>query len=145
MVALLVEQRRTDEAAVLLQQGLALDPANSGFAILLARIMVDRQDNAAALAVLQDPARVNTPRADYQAFRAALRQRLPDQAAEADAYQVALRIAPQSPLWWVGLGISEEALGRPKEAQDAYRHARASGTLQPEVAAYVDDRLRQTQ
>jgi MSHA biogenesis protein MshN len=60
-------------------------------------------------------------------------------------YQVALRLSPQSGVWWLGLGISQEASGQPKEAAEAFRRARSSGSLNPDLLAFVDQRLRQLQ
>ena len=45
----------------------------------------------------------------------------------------------------MGLGISLQALGRNTDAQDAFRRARASNTLNPDLQAFVDQRLRQLQ
>ena len=45
----------------------------------------------------------------------------------------------------MGLGISLQAVNRNSEAQDAFRRARASNTLNPELQAFVDQRLKQLQ
>jgi MSHA biogenesis protein MshN len=145
LVALLVEQRRMDEAVAVLQEGLNLHPANSDFSMLLARILVDRQDVSGALAVLQKYAPAAGTRADYHGFSAALHQRMGQHREAIDEYQTALRLSPQSAVWWVGLGISQEASGRRKEALESFRRARASGSLNGELLAYVDQRLRQLQ
>ncbi len=42
LVALLIDQRRIDEARLLLEQGLARNPANARFAMVLARIRAER-------------------------------------------------------------------------------------------------------
>jgi len=145
LVALLVEQRRMDEAAAVLQEGLNMHPANSDFAMLLARILVDRQDVSGALAVLQRYAPAAGTRADYHGFAAALHQRMGQHREAMDEYHTALRLSPQSAVWWVGLGISQEAADRRKEALESFRRARASGNLNSELRAYVDQRLRQLQ
>ena len=49
LAALLVELRRLDRAEQVLQQGLELQPGNSGYAMTLARIQVERGDVATAL------------------------------------------------------------------------------------------------
>lgn len=145
LVALLLEQRRLEESGAVLQAGLNLNPANSDFAILLARILVDRQDVSGALVVLQKYAPADGTRADYHGFAAALYQRMGQHREAINEYQTALRLLPQSAIWWVGLGISQEAADRRKEALESFRRARASGGLNSELIAYVDQRLRQLQ
>jgi len=145
LVALLLEAKRVDDAAVVLQNGLAANPDNTGFAMLLARIMVERNDVAAALSVLQRHAAPPDRNPDFHAFAAALYQRLGRHKEAIEQYQTALRLAPSAGVWWVGLGISLQAAEQPKEALEAYSRARSSGNLAPELLSFVDQRLRQLQ
>lgn len=142
LVALLLEQKRPEEAAELLQQGLELNPANAGFAMLLSRIMVERQEVPGALALLQKHAAAATGQADYRAFTAALLQRVARHKEAADEYQAALQLSPQTGVWWVGLGISQEVLGNKKAALESFQRARATRTLSTDVAAYAEQRAR---
>lgn len=57
----------------------------------------------------------------------------------------ALRLAPGSGIWLMGLGISLQAINRNTEAQDAFRRAKATNALNPELQAFVDQRLKQLQ
>jgi len=41
--------------------------------------------------------------------------------------------------------MSLQALNQPAAAQSAYREARAAGTLQPELAALAEQRMKQLQ
>lgn len=145
LVALLLEQRRPDEAAGFLQQGLAQNPANTGFAMLLARIMVERQDVPGALTLLQQHAAAASNNAEYRAFTAALLQRLSRHKEAADEYAAALRISPQAGMWWVGLGISQEALEQRADALESFQRARQTRSLSTDVLAYVDQRVKQLQ
>src|SRR6185369_8328195 len=52
LIALYLERRRIDEARRLLQEGLAINPGNIQFAMVLARIQTERREYAAALDVL---------------------------------------------------------------------------------------------
>lgn len=105
------------------------------------------QDNALreAIDTLQRTLPQAGSRADYHAFLAALLQRDDQHRAAAEHYAIALRSAPDNGVWWMGLGISYQALQMPTQAQQAYRSAQASRTLSPELAAFVDARLGQLQ
>lgn len=142
LVSLLLESRRYDEAAALLQQSLDLNPANRRYARLLARIQLERGDPPGALAVLQKHAGEPPRDADYQALTGAVLQRLTRHKEAVEAYQSALASQPGNGGWLAGMGISLDALGRSAEAMDAYRRARATGALSREVGDYVEQRLR---
>ena len=148
LIALLLESRRTDDAAGLLQEGLAINPANIGYAMLLARIRVERGDPKSALALLQKfetPDKAGAASADYHGFLAALYQRLGRHVEALEQYQGALRLAPGMGAWWVGLGISQEALARPKDAAESFQRAKGTSNLNAELLAYVERRLKQLQ
>jgi MSHA biogenesis protein MshN len=145
LVALLLEQKRSEEAAGFLQQGLAVSPSNSGFTMLLARIMVEHQDVPGALALLQKHAAAGAGNADYRAFTAALLQQQSRHKESVDEYLAALRIAPQTGVWWVGLAISQEAMEKKSDAFESFQRARATRSLSPDVAAYAEQRVRQLQ
>ena len=131
--------------AGLLQEGLAINPANIGYAMLLARIHVERGDPASALALLQKFETAARSNAEYHGFVAALYQRLGRHIEAVEQYQGALRLTPGMGAWWVGLGISQEALSRPKEATESFRRAKGTANLNAELVAYVDRRLQQLQ
>lgn len=143
LVSLMFDAKRIDEARAVIQEGLALNPANTGFAMLLARIITERGDVAGALAVLQKHAPSKDTNADYHAFAGALHQRLGRHGEAIAEYQAALRLAPSTGIWWVGLGISLQAAERPREALEAYQRAKGSGSLAPDLVAFVDQRMRQ--
>ena len=145
LVALLIETKRVDEAALSLQEALAVDAGNTGFAMLLARIMVESNDIPTALVVLQRHAAPPDRNPDFHAFAGALYQRLDRHKEAIEQYQAALRLAPSAGVWWLGLGISLQAVGRPKDAQEAFTRAKSAGNLAPDLLGFVDQRLRQLQ
>lgn len=145
LVSLLLEAKRTDDAAVALEEGLALNSFNSGFAMLLARIRVERGNLGGALELLQKHESAAQANGEYRAFVAALLQRLNRHDEAIREYLAALTIAPGVGAWWIGLGISQEASSRVKEAAESFRRAKLTGTLNTNLAAYADQRLRQLQ
>jgi len=145
LFGLLLDARKNGEAEQVLVEGLRINPNQPGFAMVLARLQVDRGDTAGAIDTLHRsaPSALNSP--DYLAFHAALLQRQSRHPEAVDHYQAALRLAPGSGVWLMGLGISLQAVRRNADAQDAFRRAKASNSLNPELLAFVDQRLRQLQ
>ncbi len=145
LFGLLIDAKRSGEAEQVLKDGLKLNPNQPGFARALAGLQLDRSDAAAAIETLQGSAAAAQNSPDYLAFYAALLQRQSRHREAVEQYQAALRLAPQSGVWLMGLGISLQALERNADAQEAFRRAKASNTLNPELQAFVDQRLRQLQ
>jgi MSHA biogenesis protein MshN len=145
LVGLLLENKRVDEAQQFLQEGLNLNPDRSNYAMLLARIQVERGDLQGAHDLLDRHAASAANSADYHAFDAAVLQRLGRHKEAVAGYQAALRLAPRAGLWWMGLGISLQADNRGAEALDAFRRARAAGGISPELLSFVDQRVKQLQ
>jgi MSHA biogenesis protein MshN len=140
-VALLFEQQRIDGARRLLQEALAINPAQATFALALARTHAEQRDYGAALEVM-DRAGSVARNADFQALRGAVLQRLSRHGEAVIAYENAIRGGTQPATTWVGFGISLEALGRRAEAAQAYRRALGAGPIAPEAREYAESRAR---
>ncbi len=145
LVGLLLENRRIDEAQQFLQEGLSLNPDQSAYAMLLARIQVERGDPQGAHDLLSKHAGSAAGNADYHAFDAAVLQRLGRHREAVTGYQTALRLVPRAGVWWMGMGISLQADNRSAEALDAFRRAKFAGGLSPDLLAFVDQRMKQLQ
>jgi MSHA biogenesis protein MshN len=145
LFGLLLEAKKNGEAEQVLRDGLDLNPSQPGFAMALARLQVDRGDTVGAIETMQRSASAALGSPDYLAFHAALLQRQSRHQEAADHYLAALRLAPGSGVWLMGLGISLQALNRNREARDAFSRAKATNTLSPELQAIVEQRLRQLQ
>jgi hypothetical protein len=145
LVGLLLESRRIDEAQQFLQEGLSLNPDRSAYAMLLARIQVERGDLQGAHDLLSKHAGSAANNADYHALDAAVLQRLGRHKEAVSGYQAALRLAPRAGLWWMGMGISLQADNRSAEALDAFKRAKSAGGLSPDLLAFVDQRMKQLQ
>lgn len=145
LVGLLLERKRQDEAVRKLQEGLSLDPGQAGMAMILARLQVEKGELQPAVETLQRSLPYTQDRADYQAFLAALLQRQTRHKEAIEHYLIALRKTPQNGVWWMGLGISLQAENRSGEAQEAFGRAKATNTLSPELQAFVEQKLSQTQ
>lgn len=145
LAALLIEGRALLDAERTLAEGLARDAGNSNFVIVLARLKLERGDQVGALELLATHRAAAAGNAQYRAFFAALLRRAGRHAEAADEYRAALQLAPGVGAWWVGLGLSHEAIERDAEAMNAFRQAQASGALSAELADLVERKLRGAQ
>ena len=142
LVRLLLEARQTEAAMQSLAEGLEVLPAQTGWAMSLGRLHVERGDYAAAWSVLQHSEPAASGNADYQGFAGHILQRLGRPQEAAAYYRRALRSAPDDGRWWLGLGLALEAEGRVDEARDAWQTARRSGKLTPDLLRLVEQKLK---
>lgn len=142
LAGVLIDSRQPADAMLILQEGLQLAPAQFGFAMMAARLHVERGELDAAVQTLARSAEYASGNADYAGFYAGLLQRQKRHAEAVEQFDRALRLRPGAGIWMLGMGISLEALGRSADAQEAFRRAKASGNLTPELQAYADQRSR---
>ena len=141
LIAIRIERRQIDEARRLLEEGLALNPAQTQFATVLARIHVERGDYRSAANVLTLPGEAARNDADYQLVLGAVLQRLGRHAEAAEAFQNAARVGSQAGTTWVALGISLEAIGRKTDAVQAYKRS-LGGPMAQDARSYAESRIR---
>lgn len=137
LAATLLGRGQPAEAERVLQEGLALDQKQARFAMLAARLQVEREALPVALATLEKSLPYAEHLPEYHAFIAALLQRQDRHKEAVLHYQVALQRSPDSGVWLMGAAISLQALGHKGEAQEAYGRALASNSLGPELQAFV--------
>jgi MSHA biogenesis protein MshN len=142
-VGVLLSLKRNDDAERVLQRGIKRDPKDTSFAMLQARLQVERGAVPLALETLQKALPYAEGQADYQAFVAALfqRQSLHDEAIA--HYQIALKLVPNKGIWLMGLGISLQVLQRKEEARDAFQRALNTNTLNAQLQAFVQQKLKE--
>ena len=138
----LLEMRKIEEAMTVLQEGLELQPAQTGWAMSLARLQLEQHDLAAADRTLARSQVYAEASADYAGFQGHLKSRQSANRAAVTHYQRATRLAPNEGRWWLGLGLAQEADGRLAEAKESMRRAIATGTLSVELSAVAEQHLR---
>ncbi|RFP13804.1 hypothetical protein D0T23_15500 [Duganella sp. BJB475] len=138
-ISLLLEQKRNDDAVRQLRLALGIDPRQPGLAMVLARLQLEK--GGPALETLMATLPYAGSSAEYQAFLAGVLQREQRHTEAAQYYREALRLAPRNGVWWMGLGISLQADMHLPEAREAYRRARASNGLSPELQAFIDRKI----
>ncbi|OIQ73122.1 beta-barrel assembly-enhancing protease [mine drainage metagenome] len=144
LVGLLVEGKHDDEAMTQLQEGLKLMPEQSGFCMALARLQVEAGNATGAMDTLEKGLKYAGDDADYHAFYAALLQREERHDEAIAHYLIALKSNPSAPVWLVGIAISLQAQGKLADAGEAYRRARDTGQLTPQMLQFVEQRLKQS-
>lgn len=138
LIKLNVDRRAYDLAQADLEEGLRRLPKQTAWAMLLARLRVERGDPGAGLAVLERHEAYAGTAADYQGAMAAMLQRL-NRPAEAELrYFRAAQSEPVNGRWWLGLGMAREAQGKNAEAREAYRLALTASGLSAELRAFAE-------
>jgi MSHA biogenesis protein MshN len=140
-ISLLLENRRSDDAVRQLRLALGIDPRQPGLAMVLARLQLEK--GGPALDTLMTTLPYAGGSAEYQAFLAGVLQREQRHTEAADHYREALKLSPQNGVWWMGLGISLQADQHLPEAREAFKRARATAGLTPELQAFIDRKLEQ--
>lgn len=142
LIGVYVDQKMWNEAIALGAEGLALDPKQTGWAMLVGRLRFEQGDNAGALSVLEEHAKYAERNGEYQAFFALLLQKARKYPESIERYRTALALRASEGRWWYGLGLALEGADRKEEARQAFRQARATGNLTADLAAAVEQKLR---
>lgn len=142
LVALLAENGRLTEAEEVLRQGIGHQPVHLPWVVSLSRLRMEQSDAAGAWEILQKHALAGISSADFQGLAGIVLQKLGRMKEAGGRYQAAVRLDPENPRWWVGLGLAMETEGRPELARDAYQKARSLPGLSKELTTFVEQRLR---
>jgi MSHA biogenesis protein MshN len=139
--ALLSADGRTDEAEAILARGLRLNPDSVALAQADARLKLRLGEPAEAARVLESVLPRAQADAEYLALLATAYQRAERYGRSAELFRSALRLRPDTAVWWAGLGIALEADQRSSEALAAYQRSAELGGLEDRLARYIQARL----
>jgi MSHA biogenesis protein MshN len=145
LLGILIDSKRHEEAIRRLQEKLHHERSYAQLAMTLARLQVDRGETKSAIDTLQKSLPHASHEADYQAFLAALYQRDGRNKESVELYMLALSKSPQNGIWWMGLGISLQALNRLPEARDAFLQAKENNLPSADLQTFVEQKLTQLQ
>jgi len=143
LLGLYVQRGRREDAERLLEDRLRLDRRHAGFAMALARLQLERGANGGALVSLQRTLPYGDSNVDYQAMLATTLARVGRHKEAAERYEAATRLAPRNPLWPMGMGVELRADNRPEEARAAFQRAKDLGGLDGQLAAFVDQQIKE--
>ena len=145
LALVMVRAGRYVEAGELLREGLAIHPGNRQQVQILAQVLDHQGRTAEAVQLLERhrPVEVAVD-PDMVALLAAYYRKQKRHAEAADLYRRLTAARPDNGLWWIGLGLSLEALARPEAARKAFRKARATGSLTAPLRKFVAERLAAT-
>lgn len=141
LARLLIAERRSDEAARLLDDGLELTPDHSGLTQLRARLLIDGSDLDSAVALLRTAPPVLDDMPEHHALLAAVEQRRGRDDLAVGIYRQLVALRPGSGQWQMGLAISLERLGEHVPAAGAYARALDDPRLTAALRDYAQQRL----
>lgn len=141
LVTLLAEQGDLAGATRYAVQGLEHHPQDPVLLRSHAQILFMRGDAQSALEVLMRtrPALEDDP--DHYALMAAILQRQSRSADAADLYGRLVRLDANRGVWWAGLGIAFESLGRRADALRAFERALRDHGVPGDMRRYAGDRV----
>ena len=142
LATMLMQQQDRAGALQILSEGLRQHPGNADLIKLYAKLLFDGGRLDQALAWLRQAGPDITADPDYYALMAAVLQRRKDYRNAGELYRKLVAIRPANGVWWMGLGISLEGIGRPEEALQAYGKARGDRSLAQDLAQYIDARIK---
>ena len=130
-------------AAELLKEGIGVVPDYPLFAQLYARVLLEQKNPQLAIEVLNRGSSSTTMNAtpDYFALLAATYQRVKNHEKAIGIYLQLVKARPNTGIWWLGLGVSLEKMGKGKEALDAYRRAQNTGSLKSGLMKFTNNRV----
>lgn len=141
LIKLLIQTGNETKAADQLEVGLQLQPDYPAFLMLKAQLLVNQGKINNALTLLQSDAPSIEKNPEYHAFIAALYQRQGQTVLAEKLYERLIVLNPSQATWWIGLGVALESNGENESAKEAYSHAMNSDKLNPELKAFLDERL----
>ena len=143
LYGVLVRAARTGAAEQALRQGLVLANEPAALAKLYARMLLDRGDKDAAVAVLKNHRPTPASDTEYDAFLGALLQQRGQYAEAGSVYENLLTAEPNSGSAWIGLAMSHDSLGNRADALSAFESALRTGSLKPPLARYAQRRTEE--
>lgn len=139
LLDIFVEQENVAAIEALLSHADYLNQLDKQFYSAKVAIIQQREDRAIEL--LEAQATEAEEREAYRALLAGLYQRAGKYAEAANAYRRMLGSFGEKPSYWLGFALAQDSLSQRQTARQAYLRVAEYADLQPEVRAYIQQRL----
>lgn len=139
LLDIFVEQENVAAIEALLSHADYLNQLDKQFYSAKVAIIQQREDRAIEL--LEAQAAEAEEREAYRALLAGLYQRAGKYAEAANAYRRMLGSFGEKPSYWLGFALAQDSLSQRQTARQAYLRVAEYADLQPEVRAYIQQRL----
>jgi len=141
LVSLLIKNGRVKKADEILMIGLNRHQTYIPFVKLKARILI-KSNNPSAAAYLLEKHLDTTNDIELLAILAAIYQQQSKFMPAAKIYNKLTKNQPQESRWWVGLGLALENANKINAAREAYHQAYNSPNVPPELASFLNGKLK---
>ncbi|MBN1684161.1 MAG: hypothetical protein JW855_01815 [Gammaproteobacteria bacterium] len=141
LAALLIERRQLWQAKQIIWEGLKQYPDYLPFITLQSRILMQEGNISGAISVLKQKAPSIQRNPNFYVLMASLYRQNGQYLEAARIYNNLTKMDSTVGIWWLGLGISLEALDQTNAAREAYSHALSCEDLSPQIRAYITQKL----
>lgn len=141
LAIMLFSNDRIAQATSVLETGLELQPQESSFRLMLARLYFKTEQPEYAYKLLGAESVSDEFDPEYYSFKASLAQQLGHHADASTNYQQLTSYEPQRAKWWLGLALSLDKLGEFENALAAYEQASELKQLPFNVDSFIQQRI----
>jgi MSHA biogenesis protein MshN len=143
LAAIHIFEQRPDIAANIIEQGLTANEKDMDLLRFYLQALVQMENYPKAISVMETHFQLTAP--DDMAYLAGLYQKNKQHIHAVKFFSQALRLIPANSVWWMGQGISLEALGQTQQALDSYQQAITTGRLSTQLGEFVLLRISSVQ
>ncbi|MEH6814439.1 MAG: tetratricopeptide repeat protein, partial [Motiliproteus sp.] len=122
LASLWIGKGQFKQASMLLDEGLKRQPSDIELRKLKARVLLNNGQPDKAVQLLQDTMPALSDDLEFHQLRAAALQSAGQHQQASQGYYQLLQLDSSQPSWWMGLGLSLQALQQSSKAREAYRN-----------------------